>query len=105
MWIGPTMVYLNGAFEATTRAGTPSTQGITGSPSIAVSSEAGVLVVDNLVSRCSGTVTVGADQAECWNLATTTVRAAGSTEPGAASVTMSRTASDETAIIGVNIKQ
>lgn len=92
----------------TTPLGTPATaSGYDTAPSIAVSSATGELVADAVGTEPNNAPTVGAGQTERWNLGVgTTVRAAGSTEPGAASVTMSWTlgATQRWVIIGVSIK-
>src|SRR5881296_515947 len=59
----------------------------TTTPTVNVTSAAGELVVDT-VGATGGTLTVDASQAQRWNL-TQTVRGGGSTEAGAATVTMS----------------
>jgi len=61
-------------------------------PSIAVSGATGDLVVDVLAVHDDNAMTVGADQTERWNIRSAgNFSGAGSTEPGAASVTMSWT--------------
>ncbi|MBI2913817.1 MAG: DNRLRE domain-containing protein, partial [Chloroflexi bacterium] len=69
-----------------------SASGASGNPSVAVSSAAGEVVVDTVMWNGSyTTLTVGAGQMQRWNRTTSGMIGAGSTEPGAASVTMSWT--------------
>ena len=72
-----------------------------------VSSATGELVFDVLAAEYSTSATVGAGQTQRWNIILTGSIGAGSTEPGAATVTMSWTltaAGDHWAIGGVPIK-
>ena len=77
--------------------GTPIIGGLTSntgnddSPTVAVSSASGELVVDTLASMNDSEATAGAGQDRQWSPTTVSVRGAGSTEPGAASVNMSWT--------------
>lgn len=95
----------------TTTFGTPTTgTGTSTSPSIAVASATGNLVIDTIATRQqSGAPTVGAGQTQLWTNNSGTASAdelgAGSTEAGAASVTMSWTLTDsmEWASIGVSL--
>jgi hypothetical protein len=84
--------------------------GTSTTPSVAVGSAAGELVIDVLYGNDGPTATVGSGQTAQWNLATGSgngkARGGGSTEAGAASVTMSWTLSSslEWRIGGVSIK-
>lgn len=77
-------------------------------PSVTVSAAVGDLVTDGLVIVHGGTLSVGAGQTSRWNAPTANafIKYAGSTEPGAASVTMSWTnsTSQAWAISAVPIK-
>lgn len=72
----------------------------TASPgTVDVTSAAGELVVDCIANNdvnVDTTLTVGAGQTQRWNMANGAVAGAGSTEPGAATVTMSWTVSSST---------
>lgn len=85
-----------------------SATGTSTAPSVNASSESGGMVLDVLGVAPSKTATVGAGQTERWNVATSgnVERGCGSTEPGAASVTMSWSlnASDAWAIGALPIK-
>lgn len=75
-------------------------------PSVAVTSAVDEFVVD-VVENFGQTLTVGAGQTQRWNLAPSAfITSAGSTEPGAASVTMSWTngVSTDWAIAALSIK-
>ena len=79
----------NGTFSSASSTGSTT-------PSVVVSSTAGELVVDAVAPEGdAGSLTVGGGQTQRWNTLTGTgsseVRGAASTEPGAASVTMSWT--------------
>ncbi len=98
--------------DQTTPLGTfASATGSSTTPSVAVSSAVGELVFDT-VSNAAGqtSMTPGTNQTERWDVdsggnSTSDVRGGGSTEAGAASVTMSWTAGDDDwAIGGVSIK-
>jgi hypothetical protein len=72
-----------------------------------ISSVTGELVFEVLAAEYSTSATVGAGQTERWNIYRTSSIGAGSTEPGAATVTMSWTltgSGDHWAIYGVSIK-
>ncbi len=89
----------------TTPLGTfASATGTSTAPSVNVTSAAGEIVVDTVVGA-GGTLTVDPSQTQRWNL-TSTVRGGGSTEAGAATVTMSWTlsASNSWSIGGVSVK-
>ena len=95
--------------DQTTTFGTLATaNGSSTAPSVNVSSAAGEVVHDNLSVNAAPTITVGADQTQRWNQTTATSQqsGAGSSEAGAATVTMSWTlsVSKAWAIAGVSIK-
>lgn len=84
--------------------------GVSTTPSVSVTSATGNLVVDAMVNGVNTsdlpTATVGAGQTQRWNdQLTNKIRGAGSTEPGAGSVTMSwsLSSSDTWGICGVDI--
>jgi hypothetical protein len=85
-----------GTFATATGAGTPA--------SVAVSSATGELVFDTLAVNDGGSKqpAVGGGQTQRWNVFPTSgsVWGAGSTEPGAATVTMSWTNTPDTWVIG-----
>ena len=104
-WTGAHQSAPTGVFASAT--------GTSNAPSVAVASTAGDFVVDNMIASRSSpgtiTATVGAGQTQRWNQVigvSYPKRACGSTEGGAASVTMSWTlsASFPWAICGVCIK-
>jgi Tfp pilus assembly protein PilV len=80
--------------------------GTSTTPSVTVTSAAGELVVDTATSFEGGTWTAGAGQTEWWDRQQNPVSGAGSTEAGAASVTMSwtNTLNNEWAISAASIK-
>lgn len=82
------------------------TRGNSASPSVSVTSAVGELVVDAVALDEGGSWTAGAGQTERWDRQQFPVSGAGSTEPGAASVTMSWTnsVSNEWAISAASIK-
>jgi uncharacterized repeat protein (TIGR01451 family) len=85
-----------GVDQTAPHGGFTGTHGKSTGPAILVPSAAGELVVDVMGGKGdAGSITVGPGQAQHWNLATGTGwgdgRGAGSSEPGAASVTMSWT--------------
>lgn len=95
--------------DQTTPVGTAATATGSGTtPSVAVSSTTGELVVDALAIENAGTLSVGAGQTSRYNTfgAGGWNKHAGSTEPGAVSTTMSwsDTVGGEWAIIGVPMK-
>ena len=94
--------------DQTTTFGTVATaNGSSTSPSVAVTSAVDELVHDTLAVNGAPTITVGAGQTQRWNLASGTNKSgAGSTEAGAASVTMSWTlgTSATWSIMGVPLK-
>lgn len=84
----------NGVHQSTPTGTFQSTGGSSTTPSLAVTSALGELVIGTLVANDSpATVTLGPDQLEQWSQATGAgggnTRGAGSTEAGAASVTLS----------------
>ncbi len=80
--------------------------GNSATPSVTVTSASGELVVDTVTLFEGGTWTPGAGQTERWDRQQTPVSGAGSTEAGAASVTMSwtNTRADRWAISAASIK-
>ena len=96
-----------GAHQTTASlTGTQATaQGNSTTPSVAVTSATNEMVVDSVVADGPGSFTAGTGQTSRWSLPTG-IGGAGSTEAGAASVTMSWTiTSGEWAICGVSIKE
>ena len=85
--IGATTFY--GVDQTTPLGALVGTTGNTATPTHTVTSATGDLVVDTMAAG-GGTPVVDPSQTQWWNL-TQTVRGAGSTKPGAASVTMSWT--------------
>ena len=78
--------------DQSTPIGTAVTQfGVSTTPSVTVTSEANGLVVDSVAIEYFGALSVGAGQSQRWNDVGSGgyLKHAGSTEPGAASVTMS----------------
>ena len=99
-----------GVNQATPTGAAVFAAGTSATPTINVASAAGELVIDTLFANDGPTASLGAGQSAQWNLSTGsgngTVRGAGSTEAGAASVTMSwnLSASIEWEIGAVSIK-
>jgi len=82
--------------------------GTSDAPSVAITSASGELVVDVLAAVNPSSCTVGADQTERWNTnVASSILGAGSSEPGAASVTMSWALGSSVAwsILGVPLRQ
>lgn len=102
-------ISFNGAHQ-TTPLGTQATAtGTSGNPSVSVSSASDEIVVDSLSYDRASSLTVGAGQTQRYNRDDNgggDLWGAGSTEAGAASVTMSWTAgaSEGWAIAGVSVK-
>jgi hypothetical protein len=106
--IGAAAISLSGVDQTTPVEGAVSSTGNENNPSVTVTSEGGDLVMDIESSAYVGLSTVGADQTKKWDqeLGISSHYAQGSTEPGAASVTMSWTrggGNSKGAIIGFNI--
>ena len=106
-------VCFNGVAQTSSTGTFASATGTNAAPSVNVTSATGELVVDTLAHREASpvtTVTVGAGQFQIWqdNTGATTadILGAGSTEPGAATVTMSwtATASARWAIGGISLR-
>jgi hypothetical protein len=95
--------------DQTTPVGTPTLgTGTSTTPSVAVNSASGDIVVDCVCVEHSGTFSVGAGQTARWNGIATNgfIKYAGSTETGGGTVTMSwsNTSSQAWAQIGVAVK-
>jgi len=94
---------VTGAHQTTPFSGATGATATSTTPSVTVTSAANDMVVDTVMSLFA--LTVGAGQTQRWNTSIAGLFGAGSTEPGAASVTMSWTmASDSWAISAVNVK-
>ncbi len=85
------VVTFNGVDQITPLGSFNSAQGMSPTPSVTVSSGSGQLVFDTVAFKDGLSLNVGANQTQRWSGAdgNNKLRGAGSTEPGAASVTMS----------------
>ncbi len=93
--------------DQSTPFGPTATANGTASPAtVDVTSASGEVVVDVVAARNAATLTVGAGQTQRWNLGVGVIDGGGSTEPGAATVTMSWTLTGtfEWAIAGASLK-
>lgn len=82
--------------------------GTSNAPSVVITSASGELVIDVMAAVNPSSNTVGAGQTQRWNTnVASSIRGAGSSEPGAASVTMSWSLGSSVAwsILGVPLKQ
>jgi MSHA biogenesis protein MshQ len=100
------VVSFTGVDQSTPLGTFVSAQGLSNSASVSVTSATGELVFDTVAVEDAASMTVGANQTQLWNLQSGATLGGGSTEAGAASVTMSwsPSSSEKWAIGAVPIK-